>query len=189
LVEDKANGSAVISTLQHEISGLVPVNPAGGKVARAHAVTPAVESGNVFVPHPRIAPWVDGYLAEMSVFPAGAHDDRVDMTTQALNRLTEGGGGMFQLWREQAESIKARQALEKERCLTLREQHLAAKHEAETYTAWIPSPKNEEPPAESEGAARGCPECGRAGIWEGSSAWECRGCGAWGRQKFGLKSE
>jgi phage terminase large subunit-like protein len=38
LVEDRANGTAVIETLKHEISGLIAVQPEGGKEARAHAV-------------------------------------------------------------------------------------------------------------------------------------------------------
>jgi hypothetical protein len=39
LVEDKANGTAVIETLRHEISGIIAVEPEGGKEARAHAVS------------------------------------------------------------------------------------------------------------------------------------------------------
>ena len=35
LIEDKANGSAVIQMLQNQIQGILPVNPEGGKVARA----------------------------------------------------------------------------------------------------------------------------------------------------------
>ena len=38
LIEDKANGSAVIQMLQHEIPGMLPVNPSGGKVARAFGI-------------------------------------------------------------------------------------------------------------------------------------------------------
>jgi predicted phage terminase large subunit-like protein len=87
LVEDKANGTAVIATLQQKISGLVPVNPAGGKIVRAQAVSPGIESGNVFLPHPAIAPWVDSFIDECSAFPNGRHDDQVDQCTQALNRL------------------------------------------------------------------------------------------------------
>jgi hypothetical protein len=90
LVEDKANGPAVIAMLQTEISGLIGVNPEGGKISRAHAVSAVVEAGNVFLPHPMIAPWVEGYLAELSIFPNGHHDDQVDQTTQALNRLSGG---------------------------------------------------------------------------------------------------
>ena len=37
LVEDKANGSAVIQVLRHELTGMIAVQPEGGKVARAAA--------------------------------------------------------------------------------------------------------------------------------------------------------
>jgi len=52
LVEDKANGPAVIQSLRHEIAGLVEVNPEGGKVSRAAAASPQLESGNWYLPHP-----------------------------------------------------------------------------------------------------------------------------------------
>jgi predicted phage terminase large subunit-like protein len=87
LVEDKANGPAVIQSLRHEIPGLVPIVPDGGKVARAQAVSPQVESGNVYLPHPAIAPWVEAFVEECSTFPNGKYDDQVDQMTQALNRL------------------------------------------------------------------------------------------------------
>lgn len=86
-IEDKANGSAVIQTLQHELPGIIPVEPYGGKEARANAVSPVVESGNVYLPHPSIAPWVNDFIEECTVFPNGAHDDQVDSMTQALNQL------------------------------------------------------------------------------------------------------
>jgi predicted phage terminase large subunit-like protein len=87
LVEDKANGSAVIDTLKAELIGLIPVEPQGGKEARASAVSPQVEAGQVFLPHPAIAPWVFDFIEEHAVFPNGAFDDQVDGTTQALLRL------------------------------------------------------------------------------------------------------
>ena len=59
LIEDKANGSAVIETLKHEL-GVLPVEPDGGKEARANAVQPLVAAGNVFVPHPTRARYSDG---------------------------------------------------------------------------------------------------------------------------------
>ena len=86
LIEDKANGSAVIQMLQHEIPGILPVNPEGGKVARAMAVSPLIEAGNVYLPHPSIAPWVNDFIEECAAFPNGAHDDQVDAMTQALLR-------------------------------------------------------------------------------------------------------
>jgi predicted phage terminase large subunit-like protein len=84
LIEDKANGSAVIQMMAHEIPGILPVNPEGGKVARAAAVSPLVEAGNIFLPHPQRAPWVNDFIEECAAFPNGAHDDQVDAMTQAL---------------------------------------------------------------------------------------------------------
>lgn len=84
VIEDKANGSAVIQTLQREMF-CVPVNPLGGKVARVNAVAPAIESGHVYLPDG--APWVSGFVDQFTAFPACAHDDMVDSTTQALQRL------------------------------------------------------------------------------------------------------
>jgi predicted phage terminase large subunit-like protein len=86
LIEDKANGSAVIQMLAYEIPGLLPINPQGGKVARAHAVSPLIEAGNVYLPHPDWQPWVRDFIEECAAFPNGAHDDQVDAMTQALLR-------------------------------------------------------------------------------------------------------
>jgi len=86
LIEDKANGSAVIQMLARELPGLLPVTPEGGKVARAAAVSPLIEAGNIYLPHPQYATWVDGFIEECAAFPNGAHDDQVDAMTQALLR-------------------------------------------------------------------------------------------------------
>lgn len=83
LIEEAANGAAVIDVLKSKISGIIPVHPEGGKVVRAHAVTAAVEAGNVYIPDASIAPWVHDFIEEHSSFPSGAHDDQVDATTQA----------------------------------------------------------------------------------------------------------
>jgi predicted phage terminase large subunit-like protein len=87
LIEDKANGSAIIASLNHTVGGMVPVEPEGGKEARAAAVSPLVEAGNVHLPSPELAPWVDDFIEEAAAFPTGADDDQVDAMTQALNRL------------------------------------------------------------------------------------------------------
>jgi len=89
LIEDRANGSAVVSALQREISGIIPVNPEGGKIARVNAVAPAIESGNVYLPHPTIAPWVNDLIEECAAFPNAAHDDQVDAMSQALLRYIQ----------------------------------------------------------------------------------------------------
>jgi predicted phage terminase large subunit-like protein len=87
LVEDKANGPAVIQELQHEIAGLIEVTPEGGKTARANAAAPQVESGNIYLPHPALYPWVEEFIAEATTFPNGRNDDQVDAMTQALHHL------------------------------------------------------------------------------------------------------
>jgi predicted phage terminase large subunit-like protein len=93
LIEDKANGPAVIQELRHDVSGLIEVTPEGGKVARANAIAPQVESGNVYLPHPAITPWVEGLIEEAAQFPNGRNDDQVDAMTQALIRLRANANG------------------------------------------------------------------------------------------------
>jgi predicted phage terminase large subunit-like protein len=88
LVEDKANGSAVMDVLKREIMGIVPIEPTGSKEARAYAASPTIEAGNVLLPEG--ASWVDEYLDEMVRFPSSEHDDEVDQTTQAINYMIKG---------------------------------------------------------------------------------------------------
>ena len=90
LVEAKANGHAVVDTLKKTISGLTLVEPDGGKEARANAVEPIFDSGNVWLPHPEEEPWIEDYVDELLAFPAAKNDDQVDTTTQALHYLRRG---------------------------------------------------------------------------------------------------
>lgn len=86
LIEDKANGPAVITTLKHEISGIIPYNPGSdSKEARAYACTPSIEAGNVYLPHPLLYEWVENYIEQWAKFPLVKHDEEIDVTSQALN--------------------------------------------------------------------------------------------------------
>jgi predicted phage terminase large subunit-like protein len=87
LIEDKANGSAILSVLKKHINGLTPITPKESKLERAYAVQPLVESGQVYIPSS--ASWLAGFEDEFLSFPAGAHDDQVDSFTQALNYCRE----------------------------------------------------------------------------------------------------
>ena len=87
LIEDKANGSAVISTLRVEIPGIIPIEPLGGKVSRVQAVTWVIESKNVFLPKRKN--FTKEFVAQCSAFPNGKHDDMVDAMSQALTRLSK----------------------------------------------------------------------------------------------------
>ena len=96
LVEDKANGTAVIDSLRRQIPGMVPVEPQGGKEVRAAGVSPLVEAGNVHLPPTATHPWVGDLIEEAAAFPQGSHDDQVDALTQALTyahltRAVQGG--------------------------------------------------------------------------------------------------
>ena len=96
LVEDKANGPAIIAQLRSTVPGLIPITPKDSKYARASSVAPFVESGNVHLPDPALAPWIDEYVVEHISFPNAAHDDQVDATSQALHRLLAGQAGAEQ---------------------------------------------------------------------------------------------
>lgn len=93
LVEKKANGDAIIQTLRDEVGGIIPIVPSESKMARAAAVTPLVEAGNVILPGLPLIPCPPGYeptpvdvfVEEHAGFPLGSHDDQVDAFTQALN--------------------------------------------------------------------------------------------------------
>lgn len=84
LIEDKANGPAIIAMLKHEISGIIPIEPQGSKIARANAVTGIIESGNVYLP--RYADFTSEFIEEHAAFPNGVNDDLVDSCTQFLNK-------------------------------------------------------------------------------------------------------
>ena len=89
LVEDKANGPAVIQVLQGKLPGLVSVTPKGSKESRARAISPDVEGGNVWLPDTAVMPDFDAmaFVDECANFPNGSHDDRVDSCTQAILRM------------------------------------------------------------------------------------------------------
>ena len=85
LIEDKANGSAIISMLKHEIGGIIPITPQESKIARANAITGIVEGGNVYLP--RYADFTGEFVEEFASFPNGVHDDLVDACTQFINKF------------------------------------------------------------------------------------------------------
>ena len=93
LIEDKANGPAVIDSLRRTIPGIIPITPRESKTARANAVTPLAEAGNVWLPDRAAAAWADALIEELAGFPNATHDDQVDALTQALSYLNPGGAG------------------------------------------------------------------------------------------------
>ena len=93
LVEDAANGTAAIDVLRKKVAGIKPIKPRSSKEVRARAVTPEIESGNVYLPHPSDPGngWVNELISEMRAFPSGKHDDMVDSLSMGLLGLRDAG--------------------------------------------------------------------------------------------------
>jgi predicted phage terminase large subunit-like protein len=94
LVEDKANGPAVIQRLKANVSGVIEIEPQGGKVARMFAVAPEWQAGDWYVD--RTAAWCEPFLQQITMFPTAAHDDMCDMMTQVGVYL--GGSANLATW-------------------------------------------------------------------------------------------
>lgn len=100
LIEDKANGPAIISALRGRVGGLVPYTPVDSKLARARAVSPFQEAGDIGLPDPlrdgacpgaRVAQFIE----QCAGFPNAAHDDLVDSFTQAAIRMLNIGSNLM----------------------------------------------------------------------------------------------
>ena len=86
LVEEKANGAAIIDALSSSQHGrkIVPVKVGTTtKVERAFATTPLFENNMVLFPKNEPWWWASFYK-ELLNFPSGRYDDIVDSTSQAL---------------------------------------------------------------------------------------------------------
>jgi predicted phage terminase large subunit-like protein len=87
LIEDKASGQSLIQDLRSQTRlPVIALRPEADKLTRMSTASPAIEAGRVFLPE--TADWLDDYEAEMAIFPNGAHDDQVDMTSQFLRWAT-----------------------------------------------------------------------------------------------------
>jgi predicted phage terminase large subunit-like protein len=96
VIEAKANGDAIISTIDSNPRITVPVyafNPTSSKESRAASVAPQVEAGHVYLPDVDYAEnshkdWVHLFIDEVVGFPNKKNDDQVDMFTQAIIRAS-----------------------------------------------------------------------------------------------------
>lgn len=85
LVEAKANGDAVIDTLSKEFPKFIPIEPEGGKIARAYAAQPFIKTKRLKIY--KNASNYNLFVNQLKAFPKGANDDMVDMLTQAINHI------------------------------------------------------------------------------------------------------
>lgn len=86
IIEEAASGPALIAMVREGVPAVRGVRPERNKVARAHAVSPLVESGRVFLPGApnaggtgfdpgRTPQWVQEFVEEFTSFPHVTHDD------------------------------------------------------------------------------------------------------------------
>ena len=105
VIEDKANGSAIIDSFRYDddVPPIVAVNPMGGKFSRAQAVAPFVQACKVHLPleqnwtpeeradcesgtREKLSPG-EMFVQQHRSFPFAKHDDLVDANSQSLTRL------------------------------------------------------------------------------------------------------
>ena len=89
VVENKANGPAIVDLLKKEIPGMVEFNPKGSKEERAISVTPYFEAGNIWFPDPATHPWVHDLINDLLIFPKGTYKDTVDSLVQGILYLMD----------------------------------------------------------------------------------------------------
>ena len=89
VVENKANGPAIVDHLKKQIPGMVEFNPKGSKEERALSTTPYFEAGNIFFPNPEGAPWVHDVIQDLLMFPKGVYKDDTDALVQGILYLMD----------------------------------------------------------------------------------------------------
>jgi predicted phage terminase large subunit-like protein len=146
LIEDKASGTPLVQEFRETIQiddriktllaeygynqpiekqyvcpPIHPVQVDKDKLARAEAVTPMLERGDVLLPDPSIydVPWLSPYLKEFALFTGrnDPEDDQVDSTTQLLNYVR--GLGSFivaDFYRRHAEMAEVNRYARCNRC-------------------------------------------------------------------------
>jgi predicted phage terminase large subunit-like protein len=84
-IEDASSGIGLIQDLKSDgFYKVEAVKPKGEKPMRLRNVSAIVEAGQIFLPLQ--APWLEDFLHELTMFPAGRYDDQVDSFSQALSK-------------------------------------------------------------------------------------------------------
>lgn len=98
-----AAGKAQADSMVRALSGYstTVIRPTGDKATRATPFSVQAEAGNISLlvtGDPAVDAWVEPFLAEISLFPAGAHDDQVDAAADAFNTLALGSTHTLAGW-------------------------------------------------------------------------------------------
>lgn len=92
LIEEKANGPALMADLRSEISAMVAFDVENlTKLQRAHLVQPIFQGGNIYVPDYTICPQIEIFIAQFLRFNGDKKqkNDLVDSANQALIYLSK----------------------------------------------------------------------------------------------------
>lgn len=100
LIEDRANGPAIMAWLRSKGISSIPITPRGSKESRVREAAPdqkskdarsmsmaaMIEAGDFYLPHPGMPgfAWVLDLIVILCAFPNVEHDDWVDMLSQAF---------------------------------------------------------------------------------------------------------
>lgn len=97
LIERKANGQAVIETLNQSVGGFIPFDPQSkSKQERLELCLPYFEAGNVFFPDETLDSSIEELIDQLLRFPKSTHDDFVDTISQyLLNYSYKYNGGII----------------------------------------------------------------------------------------------
>lgn len=106
LIEDAANGSAVIEELSRTLRAVnvIGINPMGGKIARAWPFSADLEAGNAWLPEgAEFSGEIVDYAAK---FPNTSMDHDIDAATQAFNWRRANMHGLFAYMEAEANKLK-----------------------------------------------------------------------------------
>jgi predicted phage terminase large subunit-like protein len=159
LIEDKANGSAIIESLRKQLRfTVIAVDPQGGKVARAYAISPEHAAGNILLPRDE---WAQELVEQAAKFPNAAHDDDVDAMTQYINWVRQHGYALGLIDFLKSETQKAQ----------------------EDMLNKIGSTGNLAKPATGENTVK-CEKCESLAVVKLGTGFRCNACAhQWGAQK------
>ena len=83
MVEDSASGQSAIQSLTRDTSiPIIKIRAEGTKEQRANRITGQCEAGRITLP--QNVTWLSVFLDEVSTFPAGKHDDMVDVLSYGV---------------------------------------------------------------------------------------------------------
>jgi predicted phage terminase large subunit-like protein len=182
LIEDKANGSAVMDEFKRDDEigmSVIAVEPLGGKIARAWAAQPEQEAGHCYLPEdddetPR-------FVGDSGKFPTIPHDDDIDAFTQLINWRRSRMSGLFELWKQEhdargnAEQKRRTETLEESTMSLAEAQKQEADDEGKLGLDKVQRSSMSKPLVVPQ--IDRCPKCGNVNLSRTAGAVVCGGCG------------